>query len=258
VRTHSHILTIARVTLLEAWRTRLPLLAAAVLGFVWAGSLFIHGIAITESERMQWSFFAASARLASVFILALYITSSMVREFNEKGLELVLALDLPRSSYLLGKLGGFIGVAFLLALMAALPLVAFVPADVGAVWATSLFLELAIVSALSVFCIVSFNHVLPAFTLILGFYLLARTITAMRLMSETPLLGEMGGARPLLDFGVDALAYIVPALDRFAATEWIAAKSVDADVLGLIVLQTGVAVALLLSAALFDFYRREI
>jgi hypothetical protein len=253
-----HILTIARYTLLEAWRTRLLLLAAAVLAFVWAGSLFIHGIAITESERMQWSFFAAGARLASVFMLALYITSSMVREFNEKGLELVLAIDLPRSNYILGKLGGFIGVAFVLALMAALPLVALAPAGVGAVWATTLFLELTIVSALSVFCIVSFSHVLPAFTLIIGFYLLARTITAIRLMSDTPLLGAMGGARPAIDFGVDVLAYVIPPLDRFAATEWIASKAVDTDVIGFAVVQTAVAVALLLGAALFDFYRREI
>ena len=254
----THISTIARFTLLEAWRTRLPFLAAGVLAFVWAGSLFIHGIAITESERMQWSFFAASSRLASVFMLALYITSSMVREFNEKGLELVLAIDLPRSSYILGKLAGFIGVALLLAIVAALPLMAFVPVSVGVVWTASLFLELVIVSALSVFCIVSFNQVLPAFTLIMGFYLLARTISAMRLMSDTHLLGTMGGARPVIDFGVDALAYIVPALDRFAVTEWIAAKAVDTDVLGPITLQTVISVALLVGAALFDFYRREI
>jgi hypothetical protein len=244
--------------MLEAWRTRLPLVAAMVLAFVWAGSLFIHGIAITESERIQWSFFAAAARLASVFMLALYITSSMVREFNEKGLELTLALDLPRSSYLLGKLCGYLGVALVLALLAALPLAVFVPLEIAAVWTASLFLELAIVGALSLFCIVTFNQLLPAFTLIIGFYLLARTITAMRLMADTPLLGAMGGTRPLIDFGIEALAYLVPALDRFTATEWIAARAVDAAVLGSILLQTATTVAVVLAAALFDFYRREI
>ncbi len=255
---HAHISAIARFTLLEAWRTRLPLLACAVLVFVWAGSLFIHGIAITESGRIQWSFFAAAARLASVFMLALYITSSMVREFNEKGLELTLALDLPRASYLLGKLCGYVGVALALALLAALPLVVFVPLQVAAIWCASLFFELAILSALSLFCIVTFSHVLPAFTLILGFYLLARTITAMRLMADTPLLGDMGGTRPLIDFGVEVLAYLMPALDRFTETEWIAAGTVDAAVLGPIVLQTLTTVAVVLGAALFDFYRREV
>jgi hypothetical protein len=254
----TQISTIARFTLLEAWRTRLPLLAVVLLACIWAGSLFIHGIAITESQRIQWSFFAAAARLASVLMLALYITSSMVREFNEKGLELALALDLPRSSYVLGKLCGFVGIAFALALMAALPLAAFVPLQVAGVWMTSLFLELAIVGALSLFCIVTFNQLLPAFALIVGFYLLARTVAAMRLMADTPLIGDIGGTRPLIDFGITVLGYVVPGLDRFTATEWIAAGSVDADVLGPIVLQTTTTVAVLLGATLFDFYRREI
>jgi len=253
-----HVLTIARFTALEAWRTRLPVLAGAVLLFIWAGSVFIHGVAITESERMQWSFFAASSRLASVFMLALYITSSVVREFNEKGLELVLALDLPRSSYVLGKLCGFIGVALMLSVLAAAPLLAFAPVTVTSVWAVSLFCELAIVSALSLFCIVTFSHVLPAFTLIIGFYLLTRTLSAMRLISDTPLLGSMGGTRPFIDVGVELLGYVIPALDRFTSTQWIATRAVDASVLGPIALQTCIAVALLLAAALFDFYRREI
>jgi ABC-type transport system involved in multi-copper enzyme maturation permease subunit len=255
---HTHVFTIARFTLLEAYRTRLPLLATGVLAFVWAGSLFIHQIAITESDRLQWSFYASGARLASVFMLALYITSSVVREFNEKGLELVLSLDLPRSSYVLGKVSGFIAVCAVLALLAALPMLASVPVGVVVVWCISLFLELAIVCALSMFCIVTFSQVLPAVTVIFGLYLLGRTITAMRLMSETALLGKMGGARPALDFGVDMLAYIIPALDQFAMTEWIAEKTVAPDVLGSIVLQATISIALLVAAALFDFYRREI
>jgi hypothetical protein len=143
-------------------------------------------------------------------------------------------------------------------LLAALPMLASVPVAVVGVWCASLFLELAIVCALSVFCIVTFSQVLPAVTLIFGLYLLGRTITAMRLMSETALIGKMGGARPALDFGVDLLSYIIPPLDRFSMTEWIAEKAVAPDVLGPIVLLAAISVALLIAAALFDFYRREI
>ena len=218
----------------------------------------MHQIAITESVRLQSSFFAAGARLACVFMLALYITSSMVREFNEKGLELVLALDLPRSSYLLGKLAGFVTIAAMLALLAALPLAWSGPVPVVAVWALSLFFELAIVCAASLFCIVTFSQVVPAVTLIVAFYLLGRTITALRLMAETPLIGALGGVRPAVSLGIDALAYIIPALDRYAATEWIAARSVDADALAPIAMQSVVYVALLLGASLVDFYRREV
>lgn len=255
---HRQILTIARFTLLEAIRTRLPLVVIAVFGLAWASSFFIQQIAITESARFQASFFAASARLAAVFMLVLYITSSIAREFNEKGLELVLALDLTRASYLGGKLAGFITLAAALAFLAALPLVAVVPVDVAAIWALSLALELAIVCAASLFCIVTFNHILPAVTLVAAFYLLARSITAMRLMAESSLLGSLAGARPALNFGVEALAFLVPALDRFSATEWIAARAVEPHVLGPIAVQSAVYVMLLIGAALIDFYRREL
>jgi hypothetical protein len=250
--------TIARFTLLEAIRTRLPLVVAAALGLLWASSYFVHQISVTESARLQSSFFAAGARLTAVFMLALYITSSLAREFNEKGLELILALDLPRSSYLIGKLTGFMVIGAALALVAALPLVGHVPIEVVAIWALSLALELAIVCAASLFCIVTFSQILPAVILIAGFYLLARTITAMRLMAESSVLGTLAGTRPALNFGVEALSYLLPSLDRFSATQWIAARSVDADVLGPIVVQSAVYVALLFAATLFDFYRREL
>lgn len=255
---NAHVLTIARFTLLEAHRTRLALLALVVLTVVWTGSLFIHQIAITESDRLQWSFYAAASRLASVLVLALYITSSMVREFNEKGLELLLALDLPRATYLLGKLTGFVAIAAMLAIVCALPTLLYAPPAVAGVWSFTLFCELAIVAALSLFCIVTLHQVLPALMLVLGLYLLARSISAMRLMAETELLGRMGGVRPIVDFGVDTLAYVVPTLDRFALTQWIAQKTVEVAELGPIALQSVIAVAVLVAAALFDFYRREI
>ena len=255
---HRHVFTIARFTLLEAIRIRLPLVVFAVFGLIWAISFFVHQISITESARLQSSFFAAVARLASVFMLALYITSSLAREFNEKGLELVLALDLPRSSYLIGKLAGFIVIGTAFAFVAALPLIGTVPIQVLSIWALSLAFELAIISVASLFCIVTFNHIFAAVTLIAGFYLLSRSITAMRLMAESSLLGTLSGARPALDFGVEALAYLLPPLDRFSATEWIAARAVEADVLGPIVMQSVIYIGLLLGATLIDFYRREL
>jgi hypothetical protein len=66
-----------------------------------------------------------------------------------------------------------------------------VPVEVAAIWSVSLALELAIVSAVSLFCIVTFNQILPAVTLVAGFYLLARTITAMRLMAEASVLSGL-------------------------------------------------------------------
>ena len=70
-------------------------------------SLFIRELAVTESARFQTGFYAAAARLCAVFITSLYVLASITREFNDKGLEVLLALDLPRSHYICGKLAGF-------------------------------------------------------------------------------------------------------------------------------------------------------
>ena len=104
----------------------------------------------------------------------------------------------------------------------------------------------------------TFNQIFTAVTLVAAFYLLARSITAMRLMAESSLLGGLAEARPVLNVGVEVLAYLVPSLDRFSATQWIAERAVEPDVLGSIVLQSVIYVALLLGAMLVDFYRREL
>ncbi|MPZ47612.1 MAG: ABC transporter permease [Betaproteobacteria bacterium] len=253
-----HTLTIARFTLLEALRTRLPWIWAGVLAFFGAASLFINQIAITESARLQWSFYASGLRLAAVLTLAAYITSSMVRELNEKGLEMVLALDLPRAAYVAGKLLAFLGVAAAMAALAALPLALARPVDAVAAWMLSLICELAIVAAFAVFCIVSFAQVVPALLLIIAFYLLARTIDALRLMSESAVLGELGGARSLFEYAFDAIALLLPAFERFTQTEWIASGNVEAPVLLPIITQALIYTLLLLGASLIDFHRREL
>ena len=105
----NRIATIARYTMLEALRTRFAVLALAIIGVTLAGSFFIREIAITESARFQTAFYAASVRFAAVFVAALYAIASVSREFQDKGLDVALALDLPRSHYVLGKLAGLSG-----------------------------------------------------------------------------------------------------------------------------------------------------
>lgn len=250
--------TIARFSLLETRRTRLPWIWAAVVAAIVAASLFVHQIAITESDRLQWTFYAAGVRLAGVLTLALYITSSMLRELNEKGLDMLLALDVPRGAYVAGKLAAFCAIALAMALLAAIPLAASRPLFVAAAWGASYACELAIVGAFALFCALSFAHLVPAALLTVGFYLLARSIDALRLMAESALLGEMTPARSLFELGLEALALLLPALGRFTATEWVAAAHVDGGVLATIALQSAIYVALLFGACLFDFERREL
>ena len=86
---------------------------------------FLQAVAMTESNTIQSAVIAAVLRLAAVFIIVSFVVTSMVREANDKGLELILALPLPRASYFFGKLAGFFVVAIVLALLFGLPLALF-------------------------------------------------------------------------------------------------------------------------------------
>jgi len=253
----SRIATIARCTLLEAMRTRLPALVLVALLVLLAASFFMETIAVVEGDRLQAGFYASGMRLAGVFIAAIYVLVSVTREFNDKGLDVVLALDLPRSHYILGKLAGYLAIAAFIAVAAALPLVWFAPLPAVAQWAATLAVELAIVVALALFAIVTLNQLTPAASFVLAFYLLARSLTAVRLMSAHPLTGVDTLSHQVIRFMVETLALVMPALDAWTQTAWLvngpAAWSAILPLLGFGALY----VVLLAAATMFDFYRKN-
>jgi ABC-type transport system involved in multi-copper enzyme maturation permease subunit len=253
----SRITTIARYTLLEALRTRLPALVLAALLALLAASFFIESIAVTEGARFQAGFYAAAMRLACVFIATLYVLVSVVRELNDKGLDVALALDLPRSHYILGKLAGFLAIAALIALAASLPLAWLAAPQAAMQWAISLGLELAIVVALALFCILTFSQLTPAASFVLAFYLLARSLTAIRLMGAHPLAGADTLSHQVIQFLVEILALIVPAFDAWTQTAWLVNEPASWSALLQLAGQSALYVALLAAAAIFDFYRKN-
>jgi len=253
----SRIAAIARFTLLEALRTRLGVLVLiTVLGLL-AASFFVESISIAEGARFQAGFYAASVRVAGVFIAAVYVLVSITREFNDKGLDVLLALDLPRSHYILGKLAGFLAIAVLIAAAAALPLAWLATPPAALQWAASFATELAIIVAFSLFCVITFNQLTPAASFVLAFYALGRALTAIRLMSAHPLSGADTLSHQVIQFTVETLALVIPALDAWTQTAWLvnqpAPWSTLLELAGLSMLY----VALLAGATMFDFYRKN-
>ncbi len=251
------ILAISRYTLLEARRARLPLLFAVVLGALLALAFFASELAVIEISRVQATFYAAGIRLAAVFIVAVHVIASVTREFDDKGLDTLLALDLPRSHYILGKLGGFLAVGALVGAMACLPLLMMAPAMAALQWGVALGLELAVVIAFTLFCVVAFGQFMPSAAVVLAFYVLARSITAIRLMSAHPLSGADTFSHEVSRWLIEGLALLLPALDHWPQTTWL----IDAagswhGVFGLL-LETVLYVALLAGAAMVDFHRRN-
>src|SRR6266850_1159187 len=115
---------IARYTVLEAWRNRLFALTVVAVTLLTLLSLFARELAVTESGRLQTAILAATLRVASVFLMALYILNGLTREFNDKVLELMLSLDLPRPGYLMGKFLGFAIVALAVTAIVTVPVAA--------------------------------------------------------------------------------------------------------------------------------------
>lgn len=258
IMNHRRILTLARFTLLEAWRTRLPVLFMIALALVYGAAYFFRELAITESVRVQIIFSAAASRLVAVFVLSLYILTCVVREFNDKGLELTLSFDLRRSQYVAGRLLGFLIIAAIMAVMAGAPQWLLSSQTAVLQWSVSLGLELAIVTALSLFCVMTFTHLMPAASFVAGFYLLARSLTAIQLMSNSPLAVENPLSHQFMSWMIDGMSLVLPALDRFTQSAWLADAAAGWTAIGSCAAQALLYSSLLVAASMFDFYRRNL
>lgn len=254
----SRVMTIARYTVLEAVRTRLPLITVVMTGVIFTASLFVREIAIIESARFQTATYAAITRLAIVFVMSLYAIASITREFHDKGLDMTLALDVPRSHYIIGKLSGLLIISLVLACAVSLPLVPITGWEAAAAWGMSLVFELAVVVAMSVFCVVTFNQLMPAASVVIAFYLFARTLTAIRLISAHPIADAHTLSHQLMAGFVDGLALIVPALDGWTRTAWLVdSAAAPWSALAIIGLHSALFVTVLAGAAIFDMHRRN-
>jgi ABC-type transport system involved in multi-copper enzyme maturation permease subunit len=251
------ISTLAGTTLLEAARNRLFWLAAIAVGVALGLAQFLNQVAITESLEIQVALLAALLRVAAVFIVATFIITSMVREANDKVTELMLSQPAPRSSYFLGKFAGYALVAVILALAFALPLALFAPTEGLAAWMASLVCELLIVTSVSLFCVISLTQVLSAFAATAGFYFLARSMAAMQVIAGASLASEHTFADAAINWIVDAIALLLPSLDRMTRTDWLVnAGPGMGEALGLVA-QSAIYVVLIACAALFDLHRKN-
>lgn len=253
----SFVLSLARNTLLEAMRNRLLWLAAIIAGAALGLAQFLNQVAITESLQIQLALLAALLRFAAVFILATFIITSMVREADDKGTEFLLSQPAPRAAYFFGKFAGYSLLAIALAAAFSLVLALFAPAKGLAFWTVSLCCELLIMTAVSLFCVLSLTQVLSAFAATAGFYLLARSMAAMQLIASASLSSEHTLAEEVVGWVVNALALLLPGLDRMTQTGWLTDAAPSSADFGMILLQTAVYVSLIASAALFDLYRRN-
>ncbi len=249
-------LTIARYTVLEAVHNRFGVLLALVVLCGFLGAQFVGALAITESRQVQVALLGAFLRLSLVFVVGLFVITSVAREFNDKIVELMFSLPLPRAGYYLGKLLGY-GTVAVLAAVPALLLTLLLTEPAGALlWGLSLMLELLLCVAVALLFSFAFTQVTLAFTLFSGFYLLSRAIEAIRLMAEHPV--SPGPGHQWIAGLVEAIAFLLPDLDRFGRGDWLTYPGFFWTDLASAGIQTFLYLGLLTGVALFDLYRRNL
>jgi hypothetical protein len=249
--------TVARYVLIEARRSGLPWLSAICLLGALALSGFLSQVAITEGAALQASVAAAVLRGCAVFLIAAHVVASVVREANDKGLELALALPISRDAWYAGKLLGFACVGALIASLFGLPLIIWAaPANLAAWW-LALSVELALVAAAALFFASALGQTAAAIAATAGLYLLARAISAVQAIASGPLAGERfadDAARWILD----GLALLLPRLDAVARGDWLLYGAPPAGELALSLLGLALYGLLLGAAGLFDISRRNL
>jgi Cu-processing system permease protein len=248
---------IARYTVLEGRRTGMGAVVVLVVLCAAAASWLVREIALIEAARMQVSTYALLARLAAVFIVAAHVVASLHREFNDKGLEAVLALDVPRWQYIGGKYAGYLLIASSIAGLAALPLLVLHGAAALS-WLASLALETWVVAAMAMFAAVTLAHVPSAMAAVAGFYLLSRSMTGLLLVAAHPIAGGDALLREIVAGTLFVVGWLVPRLDGWTRTAWLVDASPGLTELARIAGEALVYSMLLLLATLLDFYRREV
>lgn len=252
-----HVWTIARFVWLELWRGRLWLILTIIpLSAFFAGRFASH-IALTDSVAINVAISAASARLIAVIVVCLLTVAHCVREQQDKTLDWMLSMPMSRAHYLFGKWLGFCGLVLLATVLAALPLLTLVPLATLAWWMTTLFAELAIMMSFALFVGITFSQVPTAVVACLGFYWLSRSISAMVLMIDNPILPEATLSTTVMQYVTHGLAAVLPSLDRFAdARNLLDATSVSFG--SELATHAALYLLLLLSATLLDLYRKEL
>ena len=251
------IATIARYVLVEARRSGLPWLAAACVLAALGLAGFLSRVAITEGAALQAAVAAALLRACAVFLIAAYVVASVVREANDKGLELALALPISRPAWYLGKLCGHACVGALVATLFALALVIWAkPADLAA-WGFALAAETAVIAAAALFFATALGQTVSAIAATAGLYLLARSISAIQAIAGGALAGEDTPDRAAR-WLVDALALLLPRLDSVARGDWLLYGAPPLAEFALALAGLALYFTLLAAAGLFDFSRRNL
>ena len=251
------VLVFTRFTLIEMINNRLIYIAVLFSAGGLALASFIAEVALTDSVEIQLALLAASSRFCAVFVMMIFVVSSIVREFNDKILELYLSMPISRTQYLISKSMGFLACGILLSIFFSTVLLFYADPIRILPWGLSLLMELVIITAFSFLAVLTFNQQVTSSVFItFFFYLLCRSADNIRLIAESSIIADTLG-NEIIAFMLKLLFLAIPALSRFTTTEGLIYGGAAAELPWLLA-QTAIYVVLINTMALFDFNRKNI
>ncbi|WP_353573303.1 hypothetical protein [Candidatus Albibeggiatoa sp. nov. BB20] len=250
-----HVL--AQYTLIEAIHSRFFITLFGFIGFCLGLDFFLEHVALFEKNETQLALISAFLRLSAIYLMGLFVISSMTQEFNQQTIYLLIALPLARSTYILGKFLGFSVLALGICGLFGFLLLSYIDNAQLVLWLISLYCELLLIISLAIFFSLSFHHTLPALSSLIGFYLLARSIHSVDLMSDS-FQNSYQWLELALYYISQFVVLLLPDLSRFTRTEWLIYQTGHWEILLELVLQTLIYLLLIISASLFDFYRKNL
>ena len=143
-----------------------------------------------------------------------------------------------------------------IAVGAGLLLSGYAPATPVACWALSLLCEQLLMACFSFLCVLTFANVAWCVLLVMAFYLLARSMETLQLLSASPLLTADGAFPEVMYLLVNAVSLLLPDLHAFTRSDWLL-YGIEWNDVTVVVTQTLIYLVVLASAALFDLYRKN-
>jgi ABC-type transport system involved in multi-copper enzyme maturation permease subunit len=251
----SALAAVLRFTLIDVLRSRFAWLLAAVLATGWGIALFGAQLALTERQAISVALVAPLLRTLAAAMLTTLVAAATVREVADRTHLIALAAPVSRAQWLTAKFAAHALLAWAVALVCGLSMGLVAPLPAVLAWTLSLGLELMLSAALAMTAALALAQTATAVLATFAVYVASRCIGVIVLLNARMPLADSQTAGRITGGLLEALGLVLPRLDLFTRTDWLAGGPITG--LGAVLLQAVLYTALLLAVATFDLARDD-
>lgn len=247
---------LAKYVLKAALRDRLPLVFLLSLMICISLSAFFGSAAIVERDQFAIIFTANSLRLLSVAFLILYISFYFGRAFETRDIDALLTRPISRLRYLLGHYLAFQILVLFFTLLSFLIFVLLIHSYSSLFWIVGLFIELSLISLISIFFGMLCSNGIAAILLSFGLYILGRLSGSLLNIINTSPRGDVLSS--VSENIMQLISIIIPRFDLMTQSSWLIYQTeIPIELLITVLIQFFVFTGLVLSAAYYDLIRKQ-